>query len=726
MADYDKITFRFPDVGLNLVDDPDVLQEGEWRILRNLKPTSEGSAHTRPGRKLLFDTGTGGQVTFIQRLNPTTLVVAAGTEIYRQGLSNSVGWSGNTVTGVMIQPHIGDEQWLYLSDGVRLRKLGPAGEDYQWGIDGPVSACTAETVTTYGGNLNSSAAGAIVYDWRYAYYSTKTGAESAASPTMANGIGIVNTGAVVRVVPSTDPQVDAIKLYRRGGTLPQDWLLTVITNNSEEFIYDRNADSAIVIPPADGILLELAEKPFRSQDSGGNALYGVPLPYIFGPFLGQYILAMGDPNRPGYVYWTSANQPDSIDFLLNNLQVSPPNQPLVTGFIYNGTPFVASKDDFFALDYGGSEATFTSRKTPVGRGISAPFAYTIGPAIFFLSGDAIYATEGQTPARNLTDKNLRPLFRGISVEGLAPIDWTRVDEARLAWAAPELHFIYRATDDTLVHLVHDFIYGRWRQEATGGFTEAYIVRNENQARTEVLTGSTVGKVYSIDLSTTTDDGVAISWQARTGAQDMKLPQSYKEMGNVVLDANPEGTSITVTPIYDYGVSNGTAQSFTGSARAKFPLSLSDQYKHAIALDFSGSGVASLFQCDLLWRDDGHGVVHWEYPETSHGMAGWHHVRDIYMAIRSTADATLTITIDGTVHTYTIPSTGGERSKPHIWVKPIRGKMFRYSIDCPSAFRIYGEDCEIRVKQWNTQLGYELMSPFRSGSAFTPKPGARAL
>jgi hypothetical protein len=112
--------------------------------------------------------------------------------------------------------------------------------------------------------------------------------------------------------------------------------------------------------------------------------------------------------------------------------------------------------------------------------------------------------------------------------------------------------------------------------------------------------------------------------------------------------------------------------------------------------------------------DEEAIVHWEFPETSHGFSGWQQVRDLYIAGRFTIDADLIVSIDGTEYSYTIPSTGGARLKQHIWLQPKKGKMFRYITNSSVPFRIYGEDCEVRVKPWNTALGYQLISPFRSG------------
>jgi hypothetical protein len=110
------------------------------------------------------------------------------------------------------------------------------------------------------------------------------------------------------------------------------------------------------------------------------------------------------------------------------------------------------------------------------------------------------------------------------------------------------------------------------------------------------------------------------------------------------------------------------------------------------------------------------------------MPGWQMLRDMYLVVRSTSDLVFSIFVDGVLHTYTVPSTGGERRKQHVWLDPVKGKVFRYMLDGAAPFAIYGDDCEVRAKTWNTSLGYQLVSPFRAHprNAYSPEKGPSSV
>jgi hypothetical protein len=706
MSDYLNLTRRFVDLGLNLRDDTDKVTEGFSTILKNLSPQKEGSNSTRPGRALNFNTGTGLPIHTIDRVDTTTTLVGSGTQLFRNSTPYSTGgYSGNPLSVVQAKPAIGSTFWSYIGDSLRMRKVNVSGSDQKWGIAEPTVAATFQALGA--GDLDSSVAGAVVYDWRYAYYSSVTGSESNPSP-VGNGISVIQQRAQVTVTASTDPQVDCIRVYRRGGTQVTTWRLDVTVGNISGNHITNNADSTIALNKVIGLDNYV---PFSSVDNDGNSLNGVPMPYIWGPFIGKYLFGAGDPNRPGYVYWTNSERPDTAD-VSNNIQVSAPNKGILNGFIYSSNPFVWTRENLFALDFGGPLSTpkFAPRRTPCGRGLAAPYAFAVGPTVVFLSRDGIYETDTQSEARILTESSLRPIFQGYPAGGISPIDFAFPSDIRLFYTDLEYHFLYKAISGIRVHLVYNTIYKRWRQEVTQGFTETVVVLDKTAATQSIYVGSGEGKVYTV--AGTTDDGVPIQWQGRTGSEDLDRSQTLKEFGNLVLDVDSQSTNITVTPYLNAEATALSPLTVNTTTRGKSPLSLSDTYGYSIAFDFVGTGPASLYTYDILFRFDEEQLLHWELPATSHGYPGWQHVRDIYFGLKSNGDITFTLTVDGVAHSYVVPSTGGRREKAHIYVDPVRGKMFQYKLDSTGLFSIYGEDCEVRVKPWTTSLGYQLISPFR--------------
>ncbi len=179
---------------------------------------------------------------------------------------------------------------------------------------------------------------------------------------------------------------------------------------------------------------------------------------------------------------------------------------------------------------------------------------------------------------------------------------------------------------------------------------------------------------------------------------------------------------------------GAALTITGTGRQQIPLSLSDVFGFNIEfqITFSKNSTINpvLYQFDTLWRSEPASVTHWEARETSHGLIGWQHLRDMNIAIRSTAAVTLTLTLDGAVtQTYTLASTAGLRQKIYIPMHANKFKLVRYSLDSSDpaqGFRIYESDLEVRAKPWVTQLGYAIVKPFGAESTQAPEVLASEL
>jgi hypothetical protein len=120
----------------------------------------------------------------------------------------------------------------------------------------------------------------------------------------------------------------------------------------------------------------------------------------------------------------------------------------------------------------------------------------------------------------------------------------------------------------------------------------------------------------------------------------------------------------------------------------------------------------LYQMDILYRIEPAAMKHWEVPRYSLGSNGWFHMRDAYIALRSDADVTLTVTPDqGNPFTLTIPSTGGVKKKAYLRFPPNKAKLAQFSIDSQADFRLYQEECELRAKPWVTPLGYKVIPLF---------------
>lgn len=739
--DFQNQTIRFVDVGLDLRDTVDKVAEGKWSRLTNIRANREGSISTREGRSLV-NTYPLSIVHSIKRLGVNDLVVGAGNSLFRgANLYNDLYipttfFSGFPLSLVTFRPEVSPTAWIYVADSAKMRKVNADGVIWKWGITKPTGVVAA--INSGSGNLDSTVAGATTYEWRATYYNAVTGSESNPTDVSSATLGGSGFKAKLSVAASNDFQVTQVRFYRRGGVQTQTWRLAVTApnpNGGTVEVEDNQTDAANSLSKA--ISLD-NDVPFTSVSANGSQVFGVAMPYAAGPFLGKYIFACGDPNRKGYLYWTNANNPDGASSS-NNVQISDPEEALLAVFLYDGRPFVFTQNNLYEIQFGQGAATFEGRLTGCGRGIAAPWAYCVGPEIYFVSKDGIYATTGDRPATNITDESLRPLFQGQSAGGLDPIDWRPLPDfssltfMRLFFAGQELHFTYMDINGRLNHLMWNAQYQRWKHfEQTGKqVTVGYAAENVPEAR--VYLGTLDGDLYYTATATsldntnvipTTDNGGIIQSHIRTGSMDLGMPQTLKDFAGLIIDADAQLTTIRPRVYL-----NGETFSFIlapivgiGEGRRKYAFSLAqdqllgtETFGYSIAVDLEWEGQATVYQMEVLWRPDEEEIVHWEFPATSHQLTGWQQLRDIYLTTRSQVPLLLTIQADDQADTYVVPATGGLKKKQCIKLNARKGKLFRYRLDTTvdgQPFRVYGEDCEARLKVWNTNLGYDLVSVFR--------------
>ncbi len=180
-----------------------------------------------------------------------------------------------------------------------------------------------------------------------------------------------------------------------------------------------------VFPPdGRGLTYEIAE-PILAAEA---------LPYLWGPTDNvAFMFACGDPIRPGVLYWTKGNNPDSAPDT-NQQDVTSPSEPLVNGCIVNGIGLVMTPErgfliypNFFnalATVTGTVGATWTLQESISTRGLYMPRCIAVdgGGNVFFRAKDGVMLSPGGQGAKSITDDDLFNLFPH---EGFTPIPVTR-------------------------------------------------------------------------------------------------------------------------------------------------------------------------------------------------------------------------------------------------------------------------------------------------------------
>jgi hypothetical protein len=70
-----------------------------------------------------------------------------------------------------------------------------------------------------------------------------------------------------------------------------------------------------------------------------------------------------------------------------------------------------------------------------------------------------------------------------------------------------------------------------------------------------------------------------------------------------------------------------------------------------------------------------------------------------------------VTIDGVAYAYTLPATGGADRETYVVCHPIKGLLFGYTLAAVQPFRLFPDDCRVRLGPWGASDGYQTLRPF---------------
>ncbi len=654
-------------------------------------------------------------------------------------------------------------------------------------------------------------------------------------------LALVNQSANVCVEAPTLPEQTYINLYRRGGSLPDNYRLVgqfdiaslVIGGCGAGFlqINDNVSDTTLSVSP----ILEFD----NDQPVTSVTVKNQPLNFIWGPAgIEARLLGCGDPARPECVYFSKAGNADAWP-PENFIEVSSPGTPIIAGCVFNTRIFAFSSEAVFELVEGVTAgAVFTPFPTPSTHGLISPWGLVAATAMYFVAKDGIYMSTGGQE-QSIVENDIKPLFPtynspGRDVEEYEAVDMAKTDNIRLKWHNDELWFIYSGlTTGIRRTLIYDTLKKRWRADLRTCATAT--VYSEPSTVSSLLIGTTAGGLYQSvgtqdpneldvieNFSLTSVTGVptmsagtyfalitrltavgevaisfeqgpltvdpthviqaqfpigpsdTVGWrvyfgttvsgenqfqaqdeatmplnrtvlvtapgtagtppttpprndivvQLRTGAQDQGAPLNRKQYSNVIFDLDPAGANATfpiiITPYINGEVQNRASILVSGNGRQQVPLNLSDFFAFNVEYQIEWSRHNSnpvLYQYDTLYYNEPVGLKHWEQQPATFGFPGYMHTRDAYIAIRSTADVTLTLTLDEvTTQPYTIPSTGGVRKKMYVPFASNKWLELKLALDSTEEFRVYVTDLELRVKPWLGLLGYQVAKPFQEGAA----------
>lgn len=432
-----------------------------------------------------------------------------------QRMGESAGRDWSTITGIVV-----------------LIKGGPQQSP------GPIAVRLGNCYLTGGAAPDTGEPGDQPYDYRTTDYDPRTGAESNPGPEQAM-TAFLDTlrRSIVVTPPSASDGTLRQRVYRRGGTNNTDWnFLGVNTSNGGNYIDLISDDDA---GAADTLNLDHFQ-PVPTVDSNGNTVLGQAVPVLFGPAAGM-IYALGDPYRPGHLYWCTPDQPDHWG-ANNNAEVCPPSEELMAGLMYGPQPFCFSRERLYAIypNLSGSlDNTVTT--TACRRGLVGRHAWAIGlGGIYGVAKDGIFQTSGG--AEEIVSQDLEPLFRGQTWNGYAPIDWAFASLIRLSISQDVLYFLYQDTNGNRQVLVYPLLFKFWTSYQFVP-SVSYLLPDEDTPQAATLIGG-LGSGKSYLHAGYADDGAAIPFTIRTGDWDLGRPREDKLLGDQILDADLQGQTVT--------------------------------------------------------------------------------------------------------------------------------------------------------------------------------------
>lgn len=239
-----------------------------------------------------------------------------------------------------------------------------------------------------------------------------------------------------------------------------------------------------------------------------------PMPSMWGPTdNAAFMFACQDPLRPGTLYWTKGNNPDSAP-QTNTSEVTSPSEPLMNGVIVNGIGMVFSTErawliypNFFnalATVSGTIGSTWTLQESITNRGLFIRNCVTTdgGKTVYFRGKDGIYVSPGGVGATSITDQDIFNIFPHegfkpvpITLAGytIYPPDDTQPERQSLRVANGYLYYDYLDTSSIPRTLVFDIGAQGWVVDVYGVPVTTHVLE-EGPDINGTLVGCTDGTV----------------------------------------------------------------------------------------------------------------------------------------------------------------------------------------------------------------------------------------
>jgi hypothetical protein len=247
-----------------------------------------------------------------------------------------------------------------------------------------------------------------------------------------------------------------------------------------------------------------------------------PLPYLFGPTDNvNFCFGVGDPLRPGTLYWCKGSNLDAAPDT-NQMDVCSPSEPLINGAIAGGLGVLFSiKRGWLIVPSSGSAVAAATgtigniwnlQESSITRGLYIPRCVCVsgGGLIYFRVNDGIHVSSYGSASKSITDSDLYPLFAHENEDGgtsvpqpvtiagytVYPPNDSLPQGQRFSYNSGYLYYDYLDATSTPRTLVYDEAAGGWVVDV---YTPNVTVHasDDGQSAQGVLAGCSDGTVRQL-------------------------------------------------------------------------------------------------------------------------------------------------------------------------------------------------------------------------------------
>jgi hypothetical protein len=307
--------------------------------------------------------------------------------------------------------------------------------------------------------------------------------------------------------------------------------------------FTNNDPTVTPIPNGTNLVWNIAEPILAAQ----------PLPSLWGPTDNTaYMFGCFDPLRPGTLYYTKGNNPDSAPDT-NQIEVTSPSEPLMNGVIVNGLGMVFSTERAWliyptfttalATVTGIEGQAFNLIESITDRGLYIRPAITTeaGKRVFFRGKDGIYVSVGGSGSQSITDATIYNLFphdgetpTTITIAGqtISPPNDTLPEEQKLRFATGYLYYDYVGLDSGFHTLVYDVAAGGWSIDVYQHSASSHVLE-EGPNVNGVLVGCVDGTVRNL---ATGGSETGVSSIVATGSNTFGDARAFNRIGDIFVKA----------------------------------------------------------------------------------------------------------------------------------------------------------------------------------------------